>query len=187
MKFESSNRISTSSVSKISTTDLVNYIDGFINHSEVNYNELYKIQLKKKFEPILYKSLRDPFVEDEELLSLSYELKLHLKLNFDVTSNWLSEFYLSNLSKENILSNLLRLLALIEGHLLIFSIVVMIAQAVSIKFIQVKRSALQLLESLILEGRNDAYSLLNQMDVIKQPRLEKYRQAILADNRNLMV
>ncbi len=180
------NSIDSYSASKISDSELINQIDDILNYTISDYNEIFRKNLKRHLERNLYKALRDPFLEDDELLNLSYDLKIYLKINYSVTSDWLAQFYVANLSKENVLLNLLRLLSLVEGYLLTTSLVLMIAQAVSIKFIQIKRSALQLLEGLILEGRHDAYELLNHMDVIKQPRLEKYRQAILADNSELM-
>lgn len=176
------NSIDSYSASKISDSELINQIDDILNYTISSYNEVFKLNLIKSFEPNLYNALRGTLVEDDELLNLSYDLKIYLKINYSVTSDWLAQFYLANLSKENVLSNLLRLLGLIEGYLFSASMVLMIAHAVSLKSIQVKRNALEVLENLILESRQDAYKLLSEMDVIGQPRLEKYRQAVLAKN-----
>lgn len=149
-------------------------------------NKIYELELKGSFEKKFLNALSNPFIDEDELLNQAYELKLHLMINHYVSSAWLIDVFSRSVANETIIVNLFNLLSTFDEILITPTIVMMLSFSLQVRSVKVKNNALELLESLILQKRHDAYNLLNQVEQIRPTWLEDYRQSILNKNSALL-
>ncbi|MDO7332594.1 hypothetical protein Q5X28_16785 [Acinetobacter baumannii] len=165
----------------------INEVVGFESKTNIDPNKIYELELKEKFEKKFINSLNNKFIDEEEILYQAYELKLHLMINNPVTCAWLVDVHNKSLSNKTIIENLFKVLSTLDEFLLTSTIVLMLGFSLHGKSVKVKNSALELLESLILQNRKDAYLILKEIETeIKPTWLETYKKTILEKNIYLL-
>ncbi|HCJ6435182.1 TPA: hypothetical protein NU686_003621, partial [Acinetobacter baumannii] len=108
-------------------------------------------------------------------------------INNPVTCAWLVDVHNKSLSNKTIIENLFKVLSTLDEFLLTSTIVLMLGFSLHGKSVKVKNSALELLESLILQNRKDAYLILKEIETeIKPTWLETYKKTILEKNIYLL-